>query len=110
MDIFLHDRKFIFTKFLILCMIVVVSCRAPVYKPPEIENLTDHFSRLSVNQSYNVFYGGSNVHMINNGSSAEIILDKSSGTLQQFHTIFYFFLAKLITLNFLSFHRCWTDI
>lgn len=90
MEFFLHDRKFILSAFLILCMIIVVSCRGPVYKPPEIEKLTDHFSRLSVNQSYNVFYGGSNIHITNNGSSAEIILDKSSGTLQQFHTCFFF--------------------
>ncbi|XP_049364393.1 probable xyloglucan endotransglucosylase/hydrolase protein 33 [Solanum verrucosum] len=80
MEFFLHDRKIVLSQFLILCMIIVVSCRGPVYKPPEIEKLTDHFSRLSVNQSYNVFYGGSNIHMTNNGSSAEIILDKSSGS------------------------------
>ncbi|KAJ8569813.1 hypothetical protein K7X08_006390 [Anisodus acutangulus] len=80
MELFPHDKALLLSEFLILYMIVVVSCRGPVYTPPEIEKLTDHFSRLSVNQGYNVFYGGANIHMTNNGSSAELILDKSSGS------------------------------
>lgn len=60
-------------------MLIVVSSRGPVYTPPNVERVTDQFSRVSVNQGYNVFYGGSNVHLTNNGTSADLILDKSSG-------------------------------
>lgn len=62
-------------------MIAVASSLGPIYTPPEAERLTDRFSRLSVNQGYNVFFGGANVRLTNNGSNADLILDKSSGRL-----------------------------
>ncbi|XP_057774612.1 probable xyloglucan endotransglucosylase/hydrolase protein 33 [Salvia miltiorrhiza] len=71
----------LFTAILILCNTIPVHVysRGPVYRPPDVERLTDSFTRLSVNQSCNVFFGGANVHVASNGSNAELSLDKSSG-------------------------------
>ncbi|KAL3501204.1 hypothetical protein ACH5RR_035653 [Cinchona calisaya] len=74
------QKKFVFFSLLKLCMILVVSSRGAVYTPPNVERVTDQFSRISVNQGYNVFYGGSNIHLTNNGTSVDLILDKSSGS------------------------------
>lgn len=65
---------------LIFCIIVSVSSRGAVYTPPDVERLTDKFTRVPVNQGYNVFFGGHNIHATNNGSSTDLILDKSSGS------------------------------
>ncbi|KAK6160184.1 hypothetical protein DH2020_003565 [Rehmannia glutinosa] len=79
MAVFHHN--FLLTSLLIfLRNIIVVYSRGPVYTPPNVDRLTDRFSRLSVNQSYNVFFGGANVHVTNNGTSADLSLDKSSGS------------------------------
>ncbi|PIM98632.1 hypothetical protein CDL12_28885 [Handroanthus impetiginosus] len=64
----------------VFCNIIQVYSSGPVYKPPPVERLTDRFSRLSFNQSYNVFFGGRNVHVTNNGTGADISLDKYSGS------------------------------
>ncbi|CAI9756271.1 unnamed protein product [Fraxinus pennsylvanica] len=61
-------------------MIIEVSARGAVYTPPNVERLTDRFSRVPVNERYNVAFGGSNVHMTNNGTNADLSLDKSSGS------------------------------
>ncbi|KAL3654074.1 hypothetical protein CASFOL_003755 [Castilleja foliolosa] len=73
--------NFLLTSLIILSEIIIaVQSGGPVYKPPSVERLTDSFSRLSVNQSYYVSYGESNVHMGSSGASADISLDKSSGS------------------------------
>lgn len=73
------QKKVVLFTLLKLCMIIVVSSRGAVYTPPNVERVTDQFSRISVNQGYNVFFGGSNIHLMNNGTNADLILDKSSG-------------------------------
>ncbi|GAA0174308.1 hydrolase [Lithospermum erythrorhizon] len=45
-----------------------------------VERLTDRFSHVSVNKSYNVLFGAQNINMASNGSSADLILDKYSGS------------------------------
>ncbi|KAL0447121.1 UNVERIFIED_CONTAM: putative xyloglucan endotransglucosylase/hydrolase protein 33 [Sesamum latifolium] len=75
-----HNKLF-FSSLLILCNLVVEVCsRGPVYRPPDVERLTDRFSQVSVTQSYNVSFGGSNIRVTNNGTSADLSLDKSSGS------------------------------
>ncbi|KAK4423820.1 putative xyloglucan endotransglucosylase/hydrolase protein 33 [Sesamum alatum] len=59
---------------------IKVYSRGPVYRPPDVERLTDRFSQVSVTQSHNVSFGGSNVRVTNNGTSADLSLDKSSGS------------------------------
>lgn len=66
---------------LIFCKIVEVCSRGPVYTPPDVERLTDRFDRVSVDKSYNVAFGGPNIHVTDNGTSADLSLDKSSGNL-----------------------------
>lgn len=69
----------LFFTILALCNIIHAYSRGPVYTPPGVERLTESFSRLSVNQSYNVFFGGANVQITGNGTGAKLSLDKSSG-------------------------------
>lgn len=66
--------------FLILSTIVAVSSRGAVYTPPNVERLTDRFSHLPVNQGFSLFFGGSNIRLKNNGSSVDILLDKTTGS------------------------------
>ncbi|CAI9092889.1 OLC1v1028247C1 [Oldenlandia corymbosa var. corymbosa] len=73
-------KRLVFFSFLILCLIVVVSGKGAIYTPPDVEKVTDQFSRISVNQGFNVLYGGSNIHQTNNGTNADLILDKTSGS------------------------------
>ncbi|XP_019227452.1 PREDICTED: probable xyloglucan endotransglucosylase/hydrolase protein 33 [Nicotiana attenuata] len=80
MEFFHQQKTLLLSELLIFCMISVASSLGPMYTPPEVERLTDRFSRLSVSQGYNVFFGGVNVRLTNNGSSADLILDKSSGS------------------------------
>ncbi|KAL0421350.1 UNVERIFIED_CONTAM: putative xyloglucan endotransglucosylase/hydrolase protein 33 [Sesamum latifolium] len=75
-----HPKHLLTSSLLVLGMIIEVYSRGPVYTPPGVERLTDRFSRVSVDQSYNVFFGGSNVHVTGNGTSADLSLDKSSGS------------------------------
>ncbi|KAG9153454.1 hypothetical protein Leryth_025744 [Lithospermum erythrorhizon] len=65
---------------LILYMIVYVSSDGAIITPPDVERLTDRFSHVSVNKSYNVLFGAQNINMASNGSSADLILDKYSGS------------------------------
>ncbi|KAH6826758.1 xyloglucan:xyloglucosyl transferase 33 [Perilla frutescens var. hirtella] len=64
----------------IFCYVIHVHSRGPVYTPPDVERLTGSFTRLSVDQSYTVFFGGANVHVTGNGTTAQLSLDKSSGS------------------------------
>lgn len=63
-----------------------VYSRGPIYTPPDVERLTDHFSRTLINQSYTVSFGGSNVRVTNNGTSVDLSLDKISG----YHDIYMY--------------------
>ncbi|KAI3720304.1 hypothetical protein L6452_21220 [Arctium lappa] len=60
--------------------LLLVSSRGPVYKPPSVERLTDRFHPTPVSAKMSTFYGSSNIRMKNNGSYADIILDKNSGS------------------------------
>lgn len=61
-------------------VVIIVSARGPIYTPPTVDRLTDRFRPAGVSQGYNVLYGGHNIQLKNNGSSADLVLDKSSGT------------------------------
>ncbi|XP_047967760.1 probable xyloglucan endotransglucosylase/hydrolase protein 33 [Salvia hispanica] len=74
------SHKNLLLSIVILCNTVHAYSRGPVYRPPDVERLTDSFIRLTVNQSCNVFFGGVNVHVMSNGANAELSLDKSSGS------------------------------
>ncbi|KAL8249919.1 hypothetical protein R6Q59_006787 [Mikania micrantha] len=78
---------FSYQKFLLLCLIMLsisqlclVSSRGPIYKPPSVERLTDRFRSTPVTGKMSTFFGASNIRMKNNGSYADIILDKTSGS------------------------------
>ncbi|KAL8532645.1 hypothetical protein ACS0TY_009016 [Phlomoides rotata] len=73
-------NKMFFPTLLIFGMIGDVYSRGPVYTPPDVERLTDRFGRISVNKSYDVLFGGSNIHVMNNGTSVDLNLNKSSGS------------------------------
>ncbi|KAM7484248.1 hypothetical protein LguiA_000257 [Lonicera macranthoides] len=66
--------------FLSLLIFIVDPSRSAVYKPPNVERLTDRFGHVSVNQGFSRAFGGSNIRATNNGSTAELILNKSSGS------------------------------
>ncbi|GMP58029.1 hypothetical protein CsSME_00021854 [Camellia sinensis var. sinensis] len=61
-------------------MIVVVSSRGAIYTPPSVPHLTDRFNHVPINQGYSEFFGHSNIHLMSNGSIANLILDNSSGS------------------------------
>lgn len=46
---------------------------------PNVTILTDLFGHLSFNHGFTEFFGSSNIQLINNGSYANLILNKSSG-------------------------------
>uniref|UniRef100_A0A5B7BGY2 Xyloglucan endotransglucosylase/hydrolase n=1 Tax=Davidia involucrata TaxID=16924 RepID=A0A5B7BGY2_DAVIN len=77
---FLQERL-LFLSLLIFCNIIVeVSSRGAYYTPPKVPPLTDRFSHISINQGFSESFGHSNVHLMNNGSTANLILDKASGS------------------------------
>lgn len=47
---------------------------------PNVTRLTDLFGHLTFNHGFTEFFGGSNIQPINNGSYANLILNKSSGS------------------------------
>ncbi|KAJ0455365.1 putative xyloglucan:xyloglucosyl transferase [Helianthus annuus] len=77
---------FLQEKFLLLCLVTFsslfleVSSRGAVYRPPNVERLTDRFPRIPFTQGMSTLFGESNVHLKSNGSYADIILDKTSGS------------------------------
>ncbi|KAF5754731.1 putative xyloglucan:xyloglucosyl transferase [Helianthus annuus] len=72
--------------FLLSCLVIFnsllspVLSRGPVYRPPPVEQLTDRFPLVPFTQGMSILFGASNVHLKNNGSYADIILDKTSGS------------------------------
>ncbi|XP_051148395.1 probable xyloglucan endotransglucosylase/hydrolase protein 33 isoform X2 [Andrographis paniculata] len=79
-NIFKIKKASIVGLLLILCSLEEVHSRGPIYTPPEVERLTDHFSRIQTNQGYTVSFGAPNVRLTNNGSGADLSLDKTSGS------------------------------
>lgn len=76
------EKNFYFPFFnllLLSTMIIAVSSRGAVYTPPNVEKVTNMFKRIPVDQGYNVFFGNTNVVTTNNGSNADLSLDKKSG-------------------------------
>ncbi|KAK1423026.1 hypothetical protein QVD17_18319 [Tagetes erecta] len=77
---------FLQEKFLLLCLVTFcsllfrVSSRGAVYRPPTVEPLTNHFPRIPFTQGMSTLFGASNVHLKNNGSYVDIVLDKTSGS------------------------------
>ncbi|KAK9052100.1 hypothetical protein SSX86_028728 [Deinandra increscens subsp. villosa] len=77
---------FLQQNFLLLCVVTFsslllqVSSRGPVYKPPTVEKVTDRFPRIPFTEGMSTLFGPTNVHFKSNGSYADIILDKTSGS------------------------------
>ncbi|XP_074339395.1 putative xyloglucan endotransglucosylase/hydrolase protein 33 [Apium graveolens] len=94
----LQMRSFLLVLF-ICSSIVAVSSRGPIYKPPPVERLTDRFVQQSVDKAFSNLYGNKNIHQLNNGSSVNIILDKSSGSgLISKNRYYYGFFSAAIKL------------
>ncbi|KAL0296981.1 UNVERIFIED_CONTAM: putative xyloglucan endotransglucosylase/hydrolase protein 33 [Sesamum radiatum] len=75
-----HNKLFLSSLLIFFNLVVEVYSRGPVYRPPDVERLTDRFNQVSVAQSYNVSFGGSNIRVTNNGTSVDLSLEKSSGS------------------------------
>ncbi|XP_057948917.1 probable xyloglucan endotransglucosylase/hydrolase protein 33 [Malania oleifera] len=65
---------------LFFCLVVDASSGSKRYTPPPVPRLTDRFSRVPVDQGFSEFFGGSHIKLMNNGSYANLILDKISGS------------------------------
>ncbi|GJW23314.1 probable xyloglucan endotransglucosylase/hydrolase protein 33, partial [Tanacetum coccineum] len=61
-------------------LLLSVSSRGAVYRPPTVERLTDRFPRIPFTKGMSTLFGASNIHIKSNGSYADIILDKTSGS------------------------------
>ncbi|KAF9669216.1 hypothetical protein SADUNF_Sadunf14G0084800 [Salix dunnii] len=86
---------------LVLCMAASVSAhsRHSHYTPPNVFRLTDVFSHVSIGREYSTFFGGSNTKLLNNGSEANLALDKSSGSgLASRNKYYYGFFSAAIKL------------
>lgn len=95
---FLQD-KLLLLNLLIFSIILAVSSRGPVYKPPIVEQLTDRFVHLSVDQAFSNFFGGTNIRQLNNGTNVNIILDKFTGSgLVSKNRYYYGFFSAAIKL------------
>ncbi|KAG5522247.1 hypothetical protein RHGRI_034435 [Rhododendron griersonianum] len=89
------EEKLLFSSLLVFSLIATVSSRGAVYTPPTVPSLTNRFDRVSINQGYSESFGHSNIRILNNGSNANLILDKSSGK-------FWIGLAEQIQLRILQ--------
>ncbi|KAJ6400910.1 hypothetical protein OIU84_016351 [Salix udensis] len=87
---------------LVLCMAASVSAHSRhshYTPPPNVIRLTDVFSRVSIGREYSTFFGGSNTKLLNNGSVANLALDKSSGSgLASRNKYYYGFFSAAIKL------------
>ncbi|KAI7757007.1 hypothetical protein M8C21_003384 [Ambrosia artemisiifolia] len=78
---FLHQKFLLSCLFMsIISQLSKVSSRGPIYKPPSVEQLTNRFPSTPFSGKMSTFFGASNIHMKNNGSYADIILDKKTGS------------------------------
>lgn len=101
---FLHQR------FLLSCLLmftishlIPVSSRGPIYKPPSVERLTDHFRSTPLVGKMSTFFGASNIHIKSNGSYADIILDKTSGDNIHYTYAFLNFKTVIVFLTLICF-------
>lgn len=78
------QEKMLVMSLLIFCMALVVSSRDRRYTPPTVTHLTDDFPPVSIDKGFSNFYGGSNIKLLSNGSTASLALDKSSGKITHF--------------------------
>ncbi|XP_024994530.1 probable xyloglucan endotransglucosylase/hydrolase protein 33 [Cynara cardunculus var. scolymus] len=93
-------------RFRLLCYVIFSSSlllsgssRGAIYQPPTVERLTDHFPPMPITQGMSTFFGTSNIHLKNNGSSADIVLDKTSGSgLVSKNTYYHGFFSAAIKL------------
>ncbi|GAV78751.1 Glyco_hydro_16 domain-containing protein/XET_C domain-containing protein [Cephalotus follicularis] len=83
---------------LFFCMaLLVTSIRQ--YTPPNVTHLTDLFSHVPFDQGLSTYFGGPNIKLINNGSYANIALDKSTGSgLISRNKYYYGFFSSAIKL------------
>ncbi|TYI97694.1 hypothetical protein E1A91_D01G161100v1 [Gossypium mustelinum] len=65
----------------LFCTTSLVSSHNRHYTTPTVPRLTDLFSHVSVNQSFSNIFGGPNIKILNNGSTATFALDRTSGEL-----------------------------
>ncbi|XP_047308942.1 probable xyloglucan endotransglucosylase/hydrolase protein 33 [Impatiens glandulifera] len=60
-------------------MVPFVQSKGPIYVPPNVPKLTQRFPHAAVVQAYDNLYGQQNIHLLNNGSNVDLVLDKKSG-------------------------------
>ncbi|KAI3729031.1 hypothetical protein L6452_17677 [Arctium lappa] len=77
---FLQEKNLVF--FFVICssLLSSVSSRGAVYRPPNVERLTDRFPRMPITRGMGTLFGASNIHLKSNGSYVDIVLDKTSGS------------------------------
>ena len=75
---FVEQKPLLFSV-IIFCFIAAASSRGPIYTPPNVPRLTDSFGHVPIDQGYSEFFGHPNIQLTNNGSNANLILDKVSG-------------------------------
>lgn len=76
----LQENTLFFSLLFLLCMAISVSSHNRPYSPPDVPRLTDLFPHVAVDQGFSKFFGAQNVRLLNNGSYANLALDKSSGS------------------------------
>ncbi|GKE43798.1 probable xyloglucan endotransglucosylase/hydrolase protein 33, partial [Tanacetum coccineum] len=75
---FLQERSLLLCLVTFSSLLLSVSSRGAVYRPPTVERLT--FPRIPFTKGMSTLFGASNIHIKSNGSYADIILDKTSGS------------------------------
>lgn len=63
----------------LLCMAMSVSSHNRPYTTPDVPRLTDLFPHVLIDRGLSKFFGAQNIQLLNNGSYANLALDKSSG-------------------------------
>lgn len=79
--------------------LVLVSSRSIRYTSPSVPQLTDGFPHVSITKGFSNAFGGSNIQVTGNGSTATLALDKSSGSgLASVNKYHYGFFSAAIKL------------
>ncbi|TYH31230.1 hypothetical protein ES288_A01G157300v1 [Gossypium darwinii] len=83
----------------LFCATSLVSSHNRHYTTPSVPRLTDLFSHVSVNKSFSNVFGGPNIKILNNGSTATFALDRTSGSgLASWNKYNYGFFSAAIKL------------
>ncbi|XP_017640986.1 probable xyloglucan endotransglucosylase/hydrolase protein 33 isoform X2 [Gossypium arboreum] len=83
----------------LFCATSLVSSHNRHYTSPSVPRLTDLFSHVSVNKSFSNVFGGPNIKILNNGSTATFALDRTSGSgLASWNKYNYGFFSAAIKL------------